>query len=107
MALNLGSVRPSQTKGLDNATAMEVVDPKTVWLTRYEVRCGRGLLHQIERHGLDAKNGKMINSEPVTGDWVKPAGAGESRILDIVCRSDSAGGDVISARRAMIWLLAR
>lgn len=107
MALNLGSVHPSQTKGLDDATAMEVADAKTVWLTRYEVRCGRGWLHQIERHGLDPKTGKMTTSVPVTGDWAKPSGDGEARILDIVCRPDSAGGDVISDRRALIWLLTR
>jgi hypothetical protein len=107
MALNLSTVRPSQTKGLDDATAMEVMDAKSVWLTRYEVRCGRGMLHQMERRGLDPKSGKLGPSTPVEGDWAKPQGDGETRILDIVCRPDSAGGDVISDRRAMIWLLAR
>ncbi len=107
MALNLSTVRPSQTKGLDDATAMEVMDAKSVWLTHYEVRCGRGILHQVERHGLDPTSGKLGPSAPVEGDWAKPQGAGETRILDIVCRTDPAGGDVISDRRAMIWLLAR
>jgi hypothetical protein len=107
MALNLGSVRPSETKGLDDATALEVADAKTVWLTRYEVRCGRSLMHQIERRGLDPKTGKLGPDAPVVGDWAKPAGAGEARILDIVCRPDEAGGDVISDRKALIWLLAR
>ncbi|HWE47871.1 MAG TPA: hypothetical protein VG407_17765 [Caulobacteraceae bacterium] len=107
MALNLSSVRPSQTKGLDDATAMEVMDAKSVWLTHYEVRCGRGLIHQVERRGLDPKSSKLGPSAPVVGDWAKPQGDGEARILDIVCRPDSVGGDVISDRRAMIWLLAK
>ncbi|HEY3814843.1 MAG TPA: hypothetical protein VGL66_16615 [Caulobacteraceae bacterium] len=107
MALNLSAVQPSQTKGLDDAVAMEVVDPKTVWLTHYEVRCGRGLMHQVERRALDPKTGKPGAVAPTVGDWAKPQGDGEARLLDIVCRPEAAGGDVIHDRRAMIWLLSR
>ena len=107
MALNMSSVRPSQTKGLDDATAMEVVDANSVWLTHYEVRCGRGLLHQVERHALDPKSGRTGAAAPIVGDWAKPAGAGETQILGIVCHPDSAGGDLISSRRALIWLMRK
>jgi hypothetical protein len=107
MALNLGSVHPSATKGLDDAVALEVKGPGAVFQNRYEVRCGRGLIHTIERHGVDAKTGKLTTSEPVIGEWARPDGAGEKNILAIVCRDGTPGGDVISDKRAMIWLLSR
>jgi hypothetical protein len=107
MAVDLNSVRPSQTKGLDDVQAIEVIDAKSVWLHRYEVRCGRGLIHEIERHGLDPKSGRLGPSAAVNGDWGKPDGYGEQELMELVCHHGGIGGDVISDRRAAIWILAR
>jgi hypothetical protein len=107
MALELGSIHPGAQKGLDEALGLEVADAKTAWLNSYEVRCGRGLIHQIDRHAVNPKTGKPGPSLAAIADWGRPDGAGERRVLDIVCRHDPAGGDVISDRRAAIFVLGR
>jgi hypothetical protein len=112
MALNLNSIHPAAQKGIDAASVLEVVDAKTAWLTDYEVRCGRSLLHPIGRRPVDAKTGKAgatvpVESMPLMGDSAKPAGQGEEWIVEIVCRPTSAGGHVFADRRAVIWTLSR
>ncbi len=107
MALSLSSIHPSETKGLDDAQGLEVRDAKTAFLNSYEVRCGRGLIHQIDRHAVNPKTGKPGPALAAITDWGRPDGAGERRVLEIVCHPSEAGGDVISDRRAMIFLLGR
>lgn len=111
-ALNLNSIRPDAQKGLDDASVLEVADPKTVWLVDYQVRCGRGFLHPVAKHVVDAKTGKVgeavpVESIPLMTDAAKPNGQGEAWVLEIVCRPSSAGGHVFADRRAVIWTLGR
>ena len=112
IAINLNSLHPAAQKGLDDATVLEVIDPKTTWLIDYEVRCGRGLLHQLDKRSVDPKTGKPgaavpVISVPLMGDSAKPAGQGEEWILEVVCRPSSAGGNIFADRRAVIWTLSR
>lgn len=106
MALNLNSLRPAAQKGLDEATALEVTDARTASLVAWEVRCGRGTLHPLERRPVDPKSGQIGPATAVGAEFAKPLGQGEEWVLEIVCRPNSAGGHVFADRRAVIWSLS-
>ncbi len=106
VAVNLNSVKPTETKGVTSADVL-VVDDVGSWLVTYEADCRKDKLHMAERSVVDRRTGKVEGVTKLDAAWSKPAAPAFQQLFGIVCRHETVGGTLIADRRSLMWYLTQ